>query len=174
MDGMLAGSSLPVISVTNEVADSWLAASGKSLKQLQDELDDGAQKMGFEIEGVELAAKIDVERIKKSGRNVLGRLPAADAPSDQTIVIGAHIDHLGKGASSSSLARDDEASQIHYGADDNASGVAALLEIAEHLADQRNRGQLRLRRDILFAAWSGEELGLLGSDHFVKALADKR
>ena len=171
MDGILAGSSLPVISVTNDVADSWLAASGKSLKQLQDELDDGAQKMGFEIEGVELAAKIDIERIKKSGRNVLGRLPAADVPSDQTIVIGAHIDHLGKGASSSSLARDDEASQIHYGADDNASGVAALLEIAEHLADQRNRGQLRLRRDLLFAAWSGEELGLLGSDHFVKALA---
>ena len=171
MDGILAGSSLPVISVTNDVADSWLAASGKSLKQLQDELDDGAQKMGFEIEGVELAAKIDVERIKKSGRNVLGRLPAADAPSEQTIVIGAHIDHLGKGASSSSLARDDEASQIHYGADDNASGVAALLEIAEYLADQRKQGRLRLRRDLLFAAWSGEELGLLGSDHFVKALA---
>ena len=173
MDGILAGSSLPVISVTNTVADSWLAATGKSLKQLQDELDDGQQKMGFEIEGVELAAKIDIERIKKSGRNVLGRLPAADVPSDQTIVIGAHIDHLGKGASSASLARDDEPSQIHYGADDNASGVAALLEIAEHLADQRSRGQLRLRRDLLFAAWSGEELGLLGSDHFVKAFAEK-
>jgi len=172
MDGILAGSSLPVISVTNAVADSWLAARGKSLKQLQDELDDGAQKMGFEIEGVELAAKIDVERIKKSGRNVLGRLLAADAPSDHAIVIGAHIDHLGKGASSSSLARGDEADQIHYGADDNASGVAALLEIAEYLADQRKRGSLPSRRDLLFAAWSGEELGLLGSDHFVKALAD--
>ena len=97
------------------------------------------QKMGFEIKGVELAAKIDIQRIKKSGRNVLGRLPAADVPSDQTIVIGAHVDHLGKGASSASLARDDEASQIHYGADDNASGVAAMLEIAENLADQRSR-----------------------------------
>ena len=85
-------------------------------------------------------------------------------------MIGAHIDHLGKGASSSSLARDDEAGKIHYGADDNASGVAALLEIAENLADQRKQGRLALRRDLLFAAWSGEELGLLGSDHFVKAL----
>ncbi len=67
MDGTLAGSSLPVISVTDDVAESWLKGSGKSLKQLQDELDDGSQTMGFEIEGAELAAKIDVERIKKTG-----------------------------------------------------------------------------------------------------------
>jgi Tol biopolymer transport system component len=170
MDGALAGSSLPVISVTNELADSWLRRHGKSLQQLQDELDVGTQKMGFAIEGVKLAAKIDVERIRKSGRNVLGRLPASDAPSEQTIVVGAHIDHLGLGMSSSSLARDDEANAIHYGADDNASGVAALLEIAEYLADRRDKGRLSLRRDLLFAAWSGEELGLLGSDHFVKSL----
>jgi Tol biopolymer transport system component len=170
MDGMLAGSSLPVISVTNELADSWLKASGKSLKQLQDELDGGGQKMGFVIDVVQIAANIDVQHIKKTGRNVLGRLPAADTGSDQIIMIGAHIDHLGKGASSSSLARDDEAEKIHYGADDNASGVAALLEIAEQLAHQRKSGGLRARRDIVFAAWSGEELGLLGSDHFVKSL----
>ena len=85
-------------------------------------------------------------------------------------MIGAHIDHLGKGASSSSLARDDETEKIHYGADDNASGVAALLEIAEYLANQHKSGRLRARRDVVFAAWCGEELGLLGSDHFVKAL----
>jgi hypothetical protein len=173
MDGTLAGSSLPVISVTDAVVDSWLRARGKSLKQLQDELDDGSQKMGLEIEDITLTAKIDVERIKKTGRNVLGKLPASDGASDQTIVIGAHIDHLGRGVSSSSLARDDETEQIHYGADDNASGVAALLEIAEHLADQRREGRLALRRDLVFAAWSGEELGLLGSDHFVKTLASK-
>jgi Tol biopolymer transport system component len=171
LDGILAGSSLPVLSVTNRVADSWLNAAGKSLKQLQDKLDEGTQMMGFEIKGVELAAKIDIKRIKTSGRNVLGRLQADQAPSEQEIVIGAHVDHLGKGASSASLARDDEAVKIHYGADDNASGVAAMLEIAENLADQRSRGQLHLRRDLLFAAWSGEELGLLGSDHFVKAIA---
>jgi Tol biopolymer transport system component len=172
MDGTLGGSSLPVISVTNGVVDAWLSAQGKSLKQLQDELDTGAQKMGFAIEGIELAAKIDVERIKKTGRNVLAKLPVAERPTEQTIVIGAHIDHLGKGVSSSSLARGDEADEIHYGADDNASGVAALLEIAEYLVDRREQGRLEnLRRDLVFAAWSGEELGLLGSDHFVKALS---
>ncbi len=166
MDGILAGSSLPVISVTNDVADSWLAASGKSLKQLQDELDDGAQKMGFEIEGVELAAKIDIQRIKKSGRNVLGRLPAADVPSDQTIVIGAHIDHLGKGASSASLARDDEASQIHYGADDNASGVAALLEIAEYLADQRSQRTAAIASRSFVRSLVGRRAGAFGVGPF--------
>jgi Tol biopolymer transport system component/Zn-dependent M28 family amino/carboxypeptidase len=173
MDGTFAGSSLPVISVTNDVAGSWLAASRKSLKQLQDELDDGTQKMGFEIKGVKLNANIDIARIKTTGRNVLGRLPATEASAGQTVLIGAHVDHLGKGASSSSLARGDEANKIHYGADDNASGVAALMEIAEYLADQHERGNLHSRRDLLFAAWSGEELGLLGSDHFVKALSSR-
>lgn len=174
MDGIVAGSSLPVISVTNRLVDSWLATSGKSLKQLQDELDDGKQQIGFEIAGVRLSAKIEVERIKKTGRNVLGRMRATEPSGNQTVVIGAHIDHLGKGASSASLARGDEAEQIHYGADDNASGVAALMEIAEYLTDQSKRGGLRLRRDLLFAAWSGEELGLLGSDHFVKALVQDK
>jgi Tol biopolymer transport system component len=170
MDGILAGSSLPVISVTNELAESWLAAGGKTLKQLQDELVGGDLKMGFETQDIELSANVDIERIKTSGRNVLGMLPATDGPAEQTVVIGAHIDHLGKGASSASLARDDEGEKIHYGADDNASGVAAMLEVAEYLADQRKRGRFSLRRDLMFAAWSGEELGLLGSDHFVKAL----
>ena len=169
LDGILAGSSLPVISVTNRVADTWLAASGKNLKELQDKLDGGELVMGFEMSEVELAAVIDVQRVADRGRNVLGRLQAGQEPSEQVIVVGAHVDHLGKGASSSSLARDDESHNVHFGADDNASGVAAMLEIAEYLSDQRSKGKLPLRRDILFAAWSGEELGLLGSDHFVKS-----
>jgi Tol biopolymer transport system component/lipoprotein NlpI len=173
LDGILAGSSLPVISVTDQVAESWLAGTGKTLKQLQNDLDDGTQKMGFELKGIEPSVTIDIQRIKKSGRNILGKLPATDAPGKQTIVVGAHVDHLGKGASSASLARDDDANKIHYGADDNASGVAAMLEIAENLADQNRRDQLHSRRDILFAGWSGEELGLLGSDHFVKKISGR-
>ena len=57
---------------------------------------------------------------------------------------------------------------IHYGADDNASGVAGVLEIAQYLADQKARGELDMRREALFAVWSGEELGLLGSSHFTR------
>jgi Tol biopolymer transport system component len=174
MDGAVVGATLPVISVTNEVANAWLATKGKSLKQLQDELDSGEPKMGFEIDGRKLSAAIDIKTIKKTGRNVLGRLPLANSTASETVAVGAHVDHLGRGASSSSLARADEANKIHYGADDNASGVAAMLEIAENLSDLRRRGQLPLHRDILFAAWSGEELGLLGSDYFVKTFDRKQ
>jgi Tol biopolymer transport system component len=173
LDGMLAGSSLPVISVTDRVVNGWLSSSGKTLADLQSQFDTGEPVMGFGIEGVSVAATIDVNRVKGAGRNVLGRLQAGDAPSDQVIVVGGHIDHLGKGASSSSLARDEEAGRIHFGADDNASGVAAMLEIAEYLSNQANQGKLTLRRDVIFAAWSGEELGLLGSKYFVKAFAEQ-
>jgi len=173
LDGTLSGSSLPVISVTDAVAEAWLAASGKSLKELQDKLDTGEPLMGFELPDVKLSATVSVQHVKSEGRNVLGRLPAGDRPSEQVILVGAHVDHLGKGANGSSLARDDEAQLIHFGADDNASGVAAMLEVAEYLADQRQRGNLKLQRDVLFAAWSGEELGLIGSNHFVKTFGQE-
>jgi len=172
-DGALSGSSLPVVSVTDAVVAKWLKASGskKSLKQLQDGLDSGDMAMGFELKGITLGAAIEVQQIEKTGRNVIGRLQLGKKPSEQVIVVGAHIDHLGRGKNSSSLAKADEKGMIHYGADDNASGVAAMLEVAEYLADQKKQGKLNGNRDILFAAWSGEELGLIGSNHFVKTYA---
>jgi hypothetical protein len=156
--------------VTDEVAQQWLTPAGKDLKELQDKLDTGEPVMGFELKDVQLSASIDIQQVKRIGRNVLGYLRAGDKPVEQMIVVGAHVDHLGKGASSSSLAREEEREAIHFGADDNASGVAGMLETAEYLADLKKKGQLPLRRDILFAAWSGEELGLIGSSHFVKTL----
>jgi Tol biopolymer transport system component len=167
-DGSLAGTGVPVISVTNQVAEQWLAAADKSLKTLQDQLDTGEPAMGFAVAGVELSAEIDIEQTKRTGRNVLARLPAGDRPTAQLIVIGAHVDHLGKGPTSSSLARDDERQEIHFGADDNASGVAAMLEIAAYASRLKAAGKWPAERDLLFAAWSGEELGLIGSSHFVK------
>ncbi len=172
-DGALSGSSLPVVSVTDAIVENWLKASGskKSLKQLQDGLDSGDLSMGFELKGLKLGGAIEVRQIEKSGRNVIGRLQLGAKPSEQVIVVGAHVDHLGRGKNSSSLAKADERGMIHYGADDNASGVAAMLEVAEYLADQKRQGKLNGKRDILFAAWSGEELGLIGSNHFVKTYA---
>ncbi|MEZ6115688.1 MAG: M20/M25/M40 family metallo-hydrolase [Pirellulaceae bacterium] len=167
-DGSLAGTSVPVISVTDQVVEGWLKASGKSLKQLQDSLDTGELAMGFALEAKPLNARIDLDQVQITGRNVLGRLQMGATPAAETILIGAHIDHLGKGAGPSSLARDDEKDGIHFGADDNASGVAAMLEVAQYLADRKASGKLQGQRDILFAAWSGEEMGLIGSSHFVK------
>jgi len=92
-----------------------------------------------------------------TGRNVIGYL---DNKAETTIVIGAHYDHLGMGGQGS-LYREGEA--IHNGADDNASGVAVLLKLARELStgDAANN-------NYLFIAFSGEEIGLLGSNYFVK------
>ncbi|MCP4190976.1 MAG: M28 family peptidase [Planctomycetaceae bacterium] len=167
-DGSLAGSGLPVISISDQVADSWLKSTGKSLKDLQTKLDRGEPQMGFELKELQVAANIDIEQIEHQGRNVLGRLQAGDQPSQQVVIVGAHIDHLGSGPSSSSLARDDEQQGVHWGADDNASGVAAMLEVAQWLSSLKKANKLPIKRDIIFAAWSGEEEGLIGSSHFAK------
>ena len=165
-DASAGGTSLPVVSVTNKVAQSWLAQAGKDLGQLQKSLDTGDMAMGFELEGSSLAAEIGIEHRTGVGRNVVARLQVGERPTLDCIMIGAHVDHLGIGQNSSSLARDDERELIHYGADDNASGVAAMLEIAQYLAAQLRSGELKPERDLLVAAWSGEELGLFGSQAF--------
>jgi hypothetical protein len=94
-------------------------------------------------------------------------LPAnADAIDDKPwVALGAHYDHLGRGPHSSSLATADESTGIHRGADDNASGTAAVLAIAEAVA----RAPQPRRRNVLIGFWSAEEIGLVGSSAFVNA-----
>ena len=169
-DASQASVSIAAISVTNEVASKILSPSGEKLKDLQTSLDDGSLMMGFAIEGSAVSAEVVIERRTGAGRNVLARLPAGEQANDKQpfVMVGAHIDHLGVGGGGSSLARDDESGQVHAGADDNASGVAAMLEIAQYLASERAKGELLSRRDLVVAAWSGEELGLFGSKAFVE------
>lgn len=93
-----------------------------------------------------------------TGRNILGFL---DNKAAQTIIIGAHYDHLGYGDQGGSLYRGEER-QIHNGADDNASGVAMMLNLAAKLKETNTNN------NYLFMAFSGEEMGLLGSNYFVK------
>ena len=167
-DATLAGTSIPVLSVTNEAARPWFEAADRDPEKLQEQLDTGEIVIGFDLPGVKLEANIDIRQETRTGRNVLARLNAADRPGDSAVLVGAHVDHLGRGVGSTTLARDDEKGEIHHGADDNASGVAGLLEIAQYLADQKRRGTLKMKRDLIFATWSGEELGLLGSAHYAR------
>ena len=169
-----AGSgSLPAVSISDAAAGRLLQAANRELTALQQELDQGGPVAGFELPGITLVAEIRLQRIQGVGRNVLGRLQAGETPSERLVVIGAHLDHIGSGKGMDSLADGADAGRVHPGADDNASGVAALLEIAQHLVEQQRAGRLKLKQDILFAAWSGEEMGRLGSARFVETFAAK-
>lgn len=107
-----------------------------------------------------LASSLNPHAPPGDGRNVIGRLEGSDRSlRDQVVVIGAHFDHLGRGGFGS-LAPD-MPDAIHNGADDNASGVGALLRVAEMLA-----AGPRPARSVLFIAFTGEESGLLGSQYF--------
>ncbi|MEM9283639.1 MAG: M28 family peptidase [Verrucomicrobiota bacterium] len=172
-DASLADSGIPAISITTEMAERLVGSVGKDLSEIQKALDTGEMQQGFEISHAKLGANIDVDQEKREGRNVIGVLTSGlgGHHPPPAVVIGAHVDHLGSKVGPGSLARESEKGQIHFGADDNASGVAGLLEIAEYLSDQKAQGKLDMKRDVVFAAWSGEELGLLGSSHFVRTLA---
>jgi Tol biopolymer transport system component len=172
-DASLASSGIAAISVTDAVADRLLKSAGKTLKELQDKLDTGDLMGGIDCTGLKLSAVIDIKQEKKMGRNVLGILPAKDKPDPHVapLIVCAHVDHLGSKGGSNSRAKGDELDRIHHGADDNASGVAGVIEIAQWLADQKRQGKIQMTRDVIFAAWSGEELGLLGSNHHVESLA---
>ena len=170
LDTILAGTSIAALSITDALAEQWLKPSGHDLKTLQDRLDTGDPLPGFTLAGLTLGASIDIRHETRLGHNVLARLQVAERPAESLVAVGAHVDHLGRGLGTNSLARGNEKGQVHYGADDNASGVGCLLEVAQFLMHLKAKGALHLRRDILFAAWSGEELGLLGSTHFTRSL----
>jgi Tol biopolymer transport system component/Zn-dependent M28 family amino/carboxypeptidase len=172
-DASLASSGITAISITDSVADELLKESGKKLGDLQTKLDKGELMQGFSLGKARVSSEISIEQEKKQGRNVLGILSAGKEPNPHIapIIVCAHVDHLGSKGGSNSRAKGDEANKVHHGADDNASGSAGVMEIAQWLADLKKQGKLELKRDILFAAWSGEELGLLGSNHFVEAYA---
>ncbi len=95
-----------------------------------------------------------------TGRNVVGLLAGKDSGAP-VIVIGAHYDHLGLGGPMSGSLAPDDVGVVHHGADDNASGVAALLRVAQRLTSSA-----RPRASVLFVAFTGEEEGLLGSNYF--------
>jgi len=116
------------------------------------------------LEDDDLTISLDarVEPVESKAYNVVGRLPGRDpALTEEVIVIGAHYDHLGMGGPGS-LAPDQEA--VHNGADDNASGTALLLGLARYFAQHPER---QPARSLVFVAFSAEEMGLLGSEHFV-------
>ncbi|MCS7023425.1 MAG: M28 family peptidase [Bryobacteraceae bacterium] len=153
-----ANAGIAFLQLKSAIAEQWFKASGKDLTEIVKSIDQDLKPRSFALpDTLRLDLESEVTYVQKRVRNVAGYLPGE---SDEYVIIGAHYDHLGLGEQSS-LAP----SQIgvpHVGADDNASGTAGLIELARYFA-QRPRG----KRGILFLAFAGEELGLLGSAYFV-------
>lgn len=150
---------IPAIHISQEIAQQLLPKN-TSLKDLQDQLDNDRSSLSFDLR-VNVTATVNLKIKKSKGVNLLGLIPG-DGSTNETIIIGAHLDHLGFGGKGSGSLRPDEKA-IHNGADDNASGTAGLLEIAEKLSAISEP----LKRDVLFIAFDAEEKGLLGSKYFV-------
>lgn len=157
-------SGIAVVQLDQHVADSLFKLVGINLYTLQKNINENKKPNSFKIENTTVTLQTEIQKIYSNTANVVGYLGGTDASlKNEQIIIGAHFDHLGLGgASSGSIVPDTIA--IHNGADDNASGTAGLLEIAQSLASQRSQ----LKRSYVFVAFSAEELGLLGSAYYVK------
>lgn len=169
-DKASADSEIVAVSISGKAGEALFAGSGKDLASVQTKLDAEDPNIvgSFDLPNVRLKISTAVERLKKTDRNVLAVLPPPeDREGSEYIMVGAHYDHIGHGETDS-LARKGEEGQVHNGADDNASGVSSVLEIAAALAKLRNDNPGAFQRGIIFALWSGEEMGLIGSSYFSK------
>ncbi len=158
------GQSLGILAaaISGAAAEALLAPQGVKLGEVADAIDGALAPRSAPVTGVKVRVEAHVVRERGTALNVIGLLPGTDpALRGQAIVIGAHYDHLGRGGESS-LAPD-QVGQIHPGADDNASGTAVVMALARAFA-----GAGGAPRTLVFAAFSGEELGLLGSAEYVR------
>jgi hypothetical protein len=146
------------IRVTRALAQQILDAQKRQLGEVQKQIDGTMAPQSFAT-GAQATVEMDIARIRSEVRNVVAVLPGSDpALSSETIVIGAHYDHLGRGGRSSLSPA--LVGQIHHGADDNASGTAGVIELGAAL------GAAPHKRTYIFIAFAGEELGLRGSEYW--------
>jgi aminopeptidase YwaD len=154
--------SILAAAVTRGAADALLAPAGTTAAASAAAIDGAGAPRSFAVAGARLGLHVSLVRERGRTDNVIGILPGRDAAlCEEAVVIGAHYDHLGRGGEGS-LAPD-AAGAVHHGADDNASGVAALLGLARAFAEGGGAP-----RTLVFVAFSGEEMGLLGSAHYVR------
>lgn len=151
---------IPVFHVTRAIANTVLKGSGLTIEQAESALNRTKSPISVETK-VLVSGTSELTNEIKSTQNVVALIEGTNETlKDEYIVIGAHYDHLGMGGHESS-SRMPDTTAVHNGADDNASGVAALLEIAQKLAKNQPK------RSVVFVAFSSEELGLIGSQKFV-------
>lgn len=157
-----ASSGIPCVAMRSGVLERLLGPTHESLGILKDKIKTSRRPIAFPLADVTISLETDVVKVMDTTANVLGYLEGSDpALKDEVVAIGAHFDHLGYGGEGSgSLVP--HLHEIHNGADDNASGTAGLLELAQRFAATPTRS-----RTLLFIGFSGEEIGTLGSQYYV-------
>lgn len=152
---------LPVINCRRAAIDRVLhAVCGKDLATLEEQIDRTLKPCSLELTGWRIAGRTELRHVPCEVKNVAAILPGDGALAEETVILGAHYDHLGYGSRGSLPSKP---AAIYHGADDNASGVAVVLETARTLA---LRGQ-KLHRRVVFVTFTGEEWGFWGSSHYV-------
>ena len=161
-DAEFADSGIAALAISLPKAREIFSRSGLDLDTLQKEIAKSKKPVVRDLQPIQLAFHCELRKVVRNTANVVGILEGSDpALKNEAILIGAHYDHIGLGELGS-LA-EGRGQQIHNGADDNASGTAGMLELARVLAGQR----AILQRSLVFAGFSAEEEGLLGSKHYV-------
>jgi hypothetical protein len=154
--------SIPIISISIEAANALFAKAGAAdLKSLQAKIDTSGKPSSMELPGATASGDVRVVNRRTPVQNVVALAPGRGRLKDEYVIVGAHYDHVGKSRMFSAGAKEGE---IHNGADDNASGVSAVIGLARRYANDTSAGD---RRSIVFATFTGEEWGLIGSQHFV-------
>ncbi|MFN0151417.1 MAG: M28 family peptidase [bacterium] len=158
---------IPIVQIQSQWAERLVAWDGLNLRELQAAIDSTGAPLSAPLDAGRVASlSVDIVKDRRRVANVVGKFAGAgtDARAEEAIVIGAHYDHLGLGGEGS---LEPDSAAVHNGADDNASGTAALIEIARAFVTDPPPS----RRALIFAAWSGEEEGLLGSAFYTKSPA---
>lgn len=151
---------LPVIRVKRDLADELLKRSEQTIESLEKQHSEG-ETGGFLMTET-VFFQTDVVSQEAHTQNIMGFIQNPDNPDGEILIIGAHYDHLGMGGQGSG-SRVPDTTAVHYGADDNASGVSALIELAGSLESKKDQ----LPFSVLFIAFACEEMGLIGSKYYV-------
>lgn len=150
----------PIFHISQATADKLLKATlNKSLAELEAEIDKDLKPQSALLAGWTAKGEMSVKTVKTEVKNVIGVLEGEGPLANETIVIGAHYDHVGYGKYGSLSPGSND---VHNGADDNASGTVSLIELARRLGARKKK----LPRRVVFIAFTAEELGLIGSARY--------
>lgn len=153
----------PAFHITQKLANKLLSGLKTDLNKLEAAIDEDLKPRTALIPGWRVRGALSMEKVRSDVSNVVGVIDGEGPLADETVVIGAHYDHVGRGGQNS---LSPGSTDIHNGADDNASGTVALIELARRFA---KAAQTRKpARRIVFIAFTGEELGLLGSARYCR------